>query len=71
MSIKTINPTDNQFLAEYQHHSLNEAFEKIRNFSKEQKTWSQLPVASRSNMLKKIAQSLLSQKEIFALKFVT
>jgi succinate-semialdehyde dehydrogenase / glutarate-semialdehyde dehydrogenase len=66
MSIKTINPTDNQFLAEYQHHSLNEAFEKIRNFSKEQKTWSQLPVASRSNMLKKIAQSLLSQKEIFA-----
>lgn len=65
-TFKTINPNDQSELSEYSFHSLSEAFEKIREFSKHQNTWESLSLEDRASHLRKLAAQLRLRKEIFA-----
>lgn len=66
MPIQTVNPSNQNIIAQYQTHSIQEALEKIREFSKQQAEWKELSVEVRAQTLKKLGANLLSQKEVFA-----
>ncbi len=66
MSIKLINPANNSVLAEYQHISLNDAFEKIQKISLVQNQWKKMSVQDRAQVIKKLAARLRGQKEVLS-----
>lgn len=68
MKYSTSNPYDQSEIKSYQHHSLQEALQKISILSNEQQKWRGKSVQERSQVLHRLAEALRKKKESLAMQ---
>nr|MBP8087312.1 aldehyde dehydrogenase [Polaromonas sp.] len=64
--ISSINPANDQLLAEFADHTESQIESRLAQGAKAQKSWAQLDVQARRPYLNKVAATLRQQKEALA-----